>query len=143
MTDNIATMLEQIAVHLEADGQDREAIGYSKAADTLRRTNFIPANPSELDGVGSTIRDDIIEYQQTGESSKLDALREKHPYLEPLCRVDGIGPKTARRIHDELGIETPEEIVEQAPELTRVPRVGEKTALNLIDAAKDLSSQRT
>lgn len=136
-TQEIADQLAEIGAHLEADGKDREAIAYSNAADTLQTRETIPPDPSELDGIGETIRDNIMEYQRTGSIEKLDELKEEYPYLEELRQVDGVGPKTATKLNDELGISHVGELIDREDELPAAHRVGEKTAANLAEAAQD------
>lgn len=139
MTDDLAELLRWTGVYLRADGQEQKSMAYHKAGATVQQRNFIPPNPSEIDGVGSTIRSDIIEYQQTGEISTLNELREQYPYLEELCRVEGIGPKKGRRLYETLGIETIDELIERRDELPEVHHIGEKTADGIVESAKRLS----
>lgn len=135
-TGDIADALNALAEHLIADGRSREAKSYSTAAETIRQRDHIPADPSNIDGVGDSIRGVISEYTHRERIERLEDLREKHPYLEELTQVDGVGPKTASRIYDELGIESVDALVERSDELTEVHRVGNKTAENIEKSAK-------
>lgn len=135
-SDEIAEQFERIRLHLIADGRDQEAVAYSNAADILRTTDFIPANPAELTGIGDVLRDDVMEYQRTGSIEKLTNLKEKHPYVEELTKVNGVGPTTAKRIHETLGIESIDELIKRSDELDEVYRIGETTAENIEQAAR-------
>jgi DNA polymerase (family 10) len=137
MTDEIANELESLSAHLELDGKPKESIAYSNAADTIRQHKLIPADPSQLDGVGETIRGNIVEYMENDEIEKLESLRDRYPYLDELRQVEGIGPKTAKRIHETLGIEQVGELKERSDELPEVHRIGEKTAENIVEAVDD------
>lgn len=59
----------------------------------------------DIPGVGDSISAIIEEVLDTGESRQLEELRESLPHgVSDLMELEGIGPKTALRFHDELGI---------------------------------------
>lgn len=60
---------------------------------------------TKIEGIGKSIAAKIEEYLKNGNIAKLEELREKVPEeLIPLMKVKGLGPKTLRKFHDELGI---------------------------------------
>lgn len=128
MTGDVIDALDEVAEYLELDGQRGRAAAYRKAANSIRRAPYIPPDPAELDGVGETIRNDIAEFQQTGEIRTLRKLKEKHPYYEEFKDIDGIGTVTAARLGDH-GITTTDELREaiNSGEVLEVERVGTKT----------------
>jgi len=98
----------------------------------------------EVPGIGDAIARKIEELVTTG---RLRALEEAKEGLPPgvlnLMRIPGIGPKTALRLAQELGISTVEEL-EQALEdgrVARLPRMGPKTAENLLRAIRAMRSK--
>ena len=59
----------------------------------------------EIPGVGKSIAAIIGEVLDTGECNQLEELREALPHgVRDLMELEGIGPKTALRLHGELGI---------------------------------------
>lgn len=64
-----------------------------------------------IKGIGPAIAAKIAEYLETGEIRKHRELMSLvPPGAFALMRVKGIGPATARRLHDDLGINGPEEL---------------------------------
>ena len=61
---------------------------------------------TEINGVGPSTADKILEFESTGRVAKLDALREKYPpaFVE-LTKIPGLGPKTLKLLRSELGVE--------------------------------------
>lgn len=133
MDDNdIADKLEEIARYLKAEGS-RETYSYTRAANAIYRADVIPANPAELDEVGPSLREDIETLRVRGSHPRLERLREKHPYLSNLTEIEGVGPRTAANIHEELGITTINDLREKSDRLTEVPGIGEKRAENICE----------
>lgn len=130
--------LDEYAEYLELDGQSRKSIAYSKVAERLRDVDYIPPNPCEINGVGEKTRDVITEFMESGEISELEELKDTHSYYENLREISGVGPNTARKLHDTLGVETVSELVERSNELTKVTGIGEKTARKITREAKKI-----
>jgi DNA polymerase (family 10) len=64
---------------------------------------------TELQGVGKEMDAHIRELLQTGQLSTLNEVTEVVPRtLAELTRLDGVGPKKAKRLYDELGVESVE-----------------------------------
>lgn len=126
--DELSNDLDLMAKHLELDGR-HEAKAYRAAADTIRTTSFIPPDPSDLDGIGTSLREDIEEWRAYGSIERLERMNEERPWLVELTSVSGIGPKTAESLAD-AGIESTEELEEaiESGEILDVRGIGQKTA---------------
>ena len=62
---------------------------------------------TELQGVGKQVDAHIRELLQTGQLTVLDEITETVPRtLVELTRLDGVGPKKAKKLWDELGVES-------------------------------------
>ncbi|MFH1609392.1 MAG: DNA polymerase/3'-5' exonuclease PolX [Candidatus Bipolaricaulota bacterium] len=62
---------------------------------------------ADLPGVGESIAKKIAEIVAAGRLAYHEELREKLPVdLRALIRVEGVGPKTARLLYEELGVRT-------------------------------------
>ena len=139
--DDLADDLDEITLHLRLEGNDWQANQYRKASSALRTAPFIPPDPSELNDIGETIRDDIAEYRAFGEIERLEDMRDKRPYLAPLTRVAGLGPKTAETLYEEKGIETIDDLIEILDDesIEEVSGIGPKTATKFRRSSKQLN----
>ena len=111
----IAQMFEELADLLAIEGADPFKIrAYRNAARTisglarsLQSMVEEGADLTELPGIGEHIAAKIEEIVRTGRLRKLEQLK-KHfpPHLTDLLHIEGIGPKRARILYEQLGITT-------------------------------------
>lgn len=117
---DIANKLEEYADLLEQQQANRFRVAaYRRGAGTLAtikepvaqlyREGGVKALTA-LPNIGAGIASSIAELLQTGRSNRLERLRGSIDPSELFQSVPGIGPKLARLIHDELGIDTLEEL---------------------------------
>jgi DNA polymerase (family X) len=60
-----------------------------------------------IENVGKSTAEKIRELLTTGKVAKLEALRAKHPAsVVALMRLPGVGPKAVKRLRDELGVQS-------------------------------------
>jgi DNA polymerase (family 10) len=110
----IAAALEELGVLYELDGAVKyRVLAYGTAAKAIRESPVSVADLSaagrstEIPGVGKTLAEKIDALLATGEIPAAVKLRAKFPpSLIEVTRVPGVGPKTARRLFDELGVAT-------------------------------------
>jgi DNA polymerase (family 10) len=110
----------------------------SLAEDVAERVDADPkaslARLQELDGIGKGLAEKIIEYVRTGAVQEHQKLLEEVPEgLFAVMEIPGIGPKMAKVMWDELGIESVADLKAKldSPELKALPRMGEKTISNI------------
>jgi len=149
----IAAALEELAVLYQLDGADQyRVLAYTNSARTIknegRSVEEMARNGTitELPGVGKTLEEKIVALIETGEIPAAAKLKEKIPVgLLEISRIPGLGPKTVRRLHDELDVNGPEDL-RAAAEAERVrelkglgPKVEEKilAGLDRLDAEPD------
>jgi DNA polymerase (family 10) len=112
--DQLADQFELLGDLMELEGSDGFRISaYRKAAARIRET---PASVAQLalDGkakalqdIGKTIEGKIVEVVADGEIHALTKRKQAvPPEVATFMRLPGLGPKTARRIWQELGITT-------------------------------------
>jgi DNA polymerase (family 10) len=114
----IAAALEELGVLYELDGAVRyRVLAYGTAAKTIRESPVSVAElaaagrATEVPGVGKTLAEKIKALLETGEIPAAVKLKAKFPpTLIEVTRVPGVGPKTARRLFDELGVATLEDL---------------------------------
>jgi hypothetical protein len=134
----VAQWLREAAELLHAQGANPFRVGaYRKAADTVLRFDgslralFADqgrAGLEALPGIGAGIAAAIAEMLERGRWSQLDRLRGSLDPEQLFRTVPGIGPGTAQRIHDALGVETLEalEVAAHEGRLEKVPGVGRR-----------------
>jgi len=112
--DQLAAQLDLLADLMEVQAGDSFRIGaYRKAAARIRETSTsvaqlaLEGRAKELQGIGKTIEAKIVEVVDDGEIHALTKRKAEVPEEVALfMRLPGLGPKTARRIWQELGIDT-------------------------------------
>ena len=108
----LAAALEEVGDLLELRGEVvYKTVAYRRAADAVAHSPIAIADayrsgsPPKIEGVGATISDALAELSRTGRLAHLDRLRgEIPPGLRDLLSISGVGPRTARLVHDELGV---------------------------------------
>lgn len=139
--DVVAERLEEIAQLLESkDSNPHRVRAYRNAARTVRGleqpiAELLNAEGvaalHELPGIGESLARTIARLVATGDEPLLARLRGRSGDEALLATVPGVGPKMAARIHDELGIETLEELERAAYDgrLAELPGIGRKRLL--------------
>lgn len=118
----IAAALEELGVLYELDGAVKyRVLAYSAAATAIRESPVSVAElaaagrATDLPGVGKTLAEKIDALLETGEIPAAAKLKARFPVtLIEVTRVPGLGAKTARRLHDELGVATLDDLREAA-----------------------------
>src|ERR1700761_1414473 len=118
----IADALSELGTLYELDGAVRfRVLAYKEAARVIRQSPVSVAELAkqgkavDLPGVGKTLQDKIVALVDTGEIPSAVKLKAKCPVtLVEVTRLPGLGAKTARRLFDELGISSLEELREAA-----------------------------
>src|SRR5437879_8186089 len=115
---DVADQIDLLADLLELEGQDTfRVVAYRRAATRVRETSgsvaqmTLDGSGKELQGIGRTIEEKIVEIVEIGE---IQALTKKKAGVPPevvlFMKLPGLGPKTAARIWRELGVETLDEL---------------------------------
>jgi DNA uptake protein ComE-like DNA-binding protein len=115
-----AERLREAASLLEAQGANPFRVSaYRRAADTLRDlpddlTSLIDRQGTPgleaLPGIGHGIASALLEMTRTGRWTQLERLRGGADPIPLLTTVPGLGHRLAERIHDELHVDTLEEL---------------------------------
>jgi DNA polymerase (family 10) len=140
----LAEQFELLADMLELDGADAFRLTAYRRAATRIRESAVPVAQLALDGkatrlagIGTTIQNKIIEFAETGDLSAIAKLRDKVPAgLVEVMHVPGLGPKTARKLHSELGVQSAADLRSAAEGglLAPLPGLGKKTEEKILAA---------
>jgi DNA polymerase (family 10) len=114
----IAAALDELGVLYQLDGAVKyRVLAYGTAAKAIRESPVSVADlaaagrATEVPGVGKTLAEKIDALIETGEIPAAVKLKAKFPpTLVEVTRVPGVGAKTARRLFDELGVATLEDL---------------------------------
>jgi len=146
---DVAEQLELLSDILELEGEAAyRLLAYRRAAAIVREQSGLVAElalegkAKELPGIGKTIEGKIVEIVNEGEIRALT----KHKALVPpdviqFTRLPGLGPKTARKIWQELGVTTLPDLkaAAKAERLRALPGIGAKLEERIV---KELSGKR-
>ena len=151
--EDIARMLERTGELLRLhDANPFRVRSYEQAAGTLRALERPlsaiyrdggEAALLELDHVGRGLASSLREILESGRFSLLERLESEAGPGALLTQVPGIGTGLAHRIHDELGVNTLEELEQAAHDgrLARVEGIGRKKLHGVQDALAGMLSR--
>ena len=116
----IAEAFSELGVLYELDGADRFRVNaYRDAAKTMRQCPVSIADltragkVTELPGIGKTSEEKIKAFLDTGTIPSAEKLKAKFPAtLVEVTRIPGLGAKTARRLFDEIGVTSMDDLRE-------------------------------
>ncbi len=146
----IAKIFNEIAEYLEMEGVRFKPYAYQKAAITLENLKdsiddiygqgglkALKAIP----GIGESIAQKIEEYLQTGKIEYYEEFRRKLPInLDELIAVEGMGPKKAKILYEQLGITNLAELeaAARAHKIAPLKGFGAKTEANILEGIEFL-----
>ena len=150
--EDVARQFAEITTLLKLSGADQFRVrAYERAAGAIGAapvdlSSIDEAEMAGLKGIGASTAKKIAEYLQTGKIQMLEDLRAKvPPGLVELIRVPGLGPKTAKLLHDQLGVDSVEALREAitTERLRDLPGLGSKTEANLREAIARIGAKDT
>mgnify|MGYP006284832201 CR=1 FL=1 len=151
---DIARIFTEVADLLEIeDANPFRVRAYRTAAQTLRQESRRVADMvadgadlSELENIGEDLAGKIETIVETGSLPLLEELEGRTPApLADLMHIEGLGPKRVRRLHEELGITTREELKAAAEQekIRTLEGFGETMEQNILDRIDQAAEQRT
>jgi DNA polymerase (family X) len=146
----LALHFDELADLYELDGAIvHRVLAYRNAAKAIREAGASVADMTragtvtELPGIGKTIEEKLNALLDTGSIPSAEKLKSKYPPgLVEITRLPGLGPKRARRLFDEMGIASLEELKEAAEgerirELKGFGPKAEESILHALAAGED------
>jgi len=148
---DLARIFHEIGDILEVKGElVFKTVAYHRAADALGRSPidvvaaYRSGDPPKIAGVGQAISDKISELVTTGRMRFLDKLREEVPAsLVELLEIPGLGPKTVRQLHEELGVATMDDLrsAAESGRIRGVRGLSERTEQLILEGIARLESR--
>ena len=148
---DIAAAMDELGTLYELDGAVRyRVLAYREAARVIRQSPVSVAElaregrATELPGIGKTLEDKILQLLDTGEIASATKLKAKFPpTLVAITRIPGLGAKTARRLFDELGISTLDELraAAEAQTIRDLRGLGAKVEENVLAALERMGDE--
>ncbi len=141
--EQIADRLEEAAEILELQGANRFRVrAYRLGSDAVRELGEDPSRILEREGleglvrlphIGDRLARAIDEMSHTGRWVQLERMRGEAEPEELFQSIPGIGPETARRLHETLHVDTLEalEIAAHDGRLEGVPGIGPRKAASI------------
>jgi DNA polymerase (family 10) len=143
----VIDQLELLGDMLELEGTEAfRVLAYRRAAQRIKETGgsiaqlALDGKAKELQGIGKTIEEKIVQIVETGEIEAVTRRRDRiPPDVITFMHLPGLGPKTARRIWQELGITTVAELRAAAEQerLRTLTGLGPKVEENILKALKE------
>jgi len=140
----IAAAFEELADLYELDGAIvHRVLAYRTAAKAVREAPLSviamtrQGKVTELAGIGRTLEEKIVALDTTGDIPSAIKLRAKYPIgLRQIMHLPGWGPKKARRVYDELQVDSLDALREaaEAGQLRRMRGFGPKVEEALLAA---------
>jgi DNA polymerase (family X) len=140
----IAEAFEELASLYELDGAVvYRVVAYRNAAKAIREAGVSVAEMAkqgravELAGVGKTIAEKIDALLETGSIPSADKLKQRIPAgLVEVTRIPGLGPKRAKLLHDQIGVNSIEDLrrAAESGQLKDVRGFGKKAEENVLAA---------
>ncbi len=152
--DQIADRFAEAAELLETQGANRFRVrAYRMGAETVRRLDEDPATILAREGlkglidlrnIGSSLARAIDEMVETGRWMQLERLRGGTEPEDLFRALPGVGPETARALHDHLHVDTLEalEIAAHDGRLEAVPGIGRRKAAAIRDSLAAMLARR-
>src|SRR6185503_8514017 len=141
---HIAAAFEELADLYELDGAVQyRVLAYRTAAKTVREASVSvmqlvrDGKVTELPGIGKTLETKLVALEETGQIPQAVKLREKFPAgLIAITHLPGFGPKRARRLYDELGVDSLESLRAacERQEVRKLRGFGAKVEEQLLEA---------
>jgi DNA polymerase (family 10) len=139
----LARVFSEIADMLEILGEVvYKAVAYRRVADVIERypqdvaALFVRGTPPKLPGAGTALTAKLAELSATGRLEYYERLRAQVPDgLLAMLRIPGLGPRTVKLLHGELGIDSIEALRAAAEKgsLRGVRGLSAKTEENILE----------
>jgi DNA polymerase (family 10) len=149
----MARIFNEIADMLEISGEVvYKAVAYRRVADAVERWPddvaylFASDEPPKIPGAGPALTAKLAELAATGQLGYYDKMRAQVPAgLLEILKIPGVGPRTIKQLHEELGIDSIDALraAAEAGTLRGLKGLSSRTEENILAAMARLASRGT
>jgi DNA polymerase (family X) len=149
----MARVFNEIADMLEISGElVYKAVAYRRVADAVERWPddvahlFQTDEPPKIPGAGPALSTKLAELATTGGLDYYERMRAQVPSgLLEILKIPGVGPRTVKQLHDELGIDSVDALraAAEAGSLRSLKGLSARTEENILAAMARLASRGT
>lgn len=149
----MARVFNEIADMLEISGElVYKAVAYRRVADAVERWPddvahlFQSDEPPKIPGAGPALTTKLAELASTGQLAYYDKMRAQVPSgLLEILKIPGVGPRTVKQLHDELGIDSVDALraAAEGGTLRALKGLSSRTEENILAAMARLASRGT
>jgi len=145
---NLVRALREMADRLDLDGVPFKPRAYRRAADVIAslvepiEALVKEGRQGQLPGIGEAIAKKMEEFAATGKLTSLEELRARLPIdLPELTQVEGIGPKTAKLLYEQLGVRNLRDLerAARAGSIRGIKGLGEKSEMKILRGLAEVS----
>lgn len=144
----IAQLFRQMAALLDEQNVAFKPAAYRRAAQVVEEMEQDVSKMADkktlmgYSGIGEATASKILEYLETGRIAHLDKLLAEQGGISPeLMAIEDLGPKRARQLQKELGINTVAQLIKAAEDgkLRSMPRFSEIMEAKILENAKNVT----
>lgn len=139
---DVSDILNELADLLDIEGANEFRVrSYREAAQTIEDLSENVRDKveegedlTEIPGIGESMSDKMEEIVETGSLEQLEEMEQKVPEeLSTLLNLEGLGPERVKDLHQELGIDSREDLEEavENKEIRELEGFGKKTEANI------------
>jgi DNA polymerase (family 10) len=149
----MAHVFNEIADMLEISGElVYKAVAYRRVADAVERWPddvahlFVAGEAPKIPGAGPALSTKLAELATTGQLAYHDRMRAQVPVgLLEILKIPGVGPRTVKQLHQELGIESVDALraAAEAGTLRGLKGLSARTEENILAAMARQASRGT
>ena len=149
----MARVFNEIADMLEISGEVvYKAVAYRRVADAVERWPddvahlFVAGDAPKIPGAGPALSTKLAELATTGQLAYYDKMRAQVPGgLLEILKIPGVGPRTVKQLHDELGIDSVDALraAAEGGTLRGLKGLSARSEENILSAMARLASRGT
>jgi len=150
---DLANIFNEMGAIYEFLGDRFRALAYYRAAEIIEdlpediRNYIVNGKLYSIKGIGQGIATKIEEYVETGKIKKYEELKKQVPKeLIEIMNLPGIGAKTLKKLYDELGIRSKEDLIKalKSGEVEKLKGFGKKKVEKMLKSLEmyEISQKR-
>ena len=149
----MARVFNEIADMLEISGEVvYKAVAYRRVADAVERWPddvahlFVAGDAPKIPGAGPALSTKLAELATTGQLAYYDKMRAQVPGgLLEILKIPGVGPRTVKQLHEELGIDSVDALraAAEGGTLRGLKGLSARSEENILSAMARLASRGT